>query len=133
MFPSAELTMADKRAIATTVAKAGIKEITFLNRIDKIVQFNPLSDDVLFSIVKLECAKFTKRMNELNFEIEFEDTAYQYIHNLALKEKQYGARPILRIIQDNIEDKITELLLENEFEKEYKFRIKVENNEIIIE
>ena len=104
----------------------------FLNRIDKIVQFNALTDDNLRNIVKLECNKFAKRMNELNYYANFDESVYDFIFSLAVKEKEYGARPIIRIIQDNIEDKVTELLLEREYEKGYTFEIKCINSEINI-
>lgn len=104
----------------------------FLNRIDKIVQFNSLSDEVLYDIVKLECNKFAKRIEELSYNIHFDDSVYEYIHSLTLKEKEYGARPIIRLIQDNIEDKITELLLENEYDKGYTFNAKYNDEKIEI-
>ena len=102
----------------------------FLNRIDKIVQFNTLSDEVLYDIVKLECKKLKQRIINLNYSIVFDEEVYKYLHNLTLKEKEYGARPIIRLIQDNIEDTITELLLENEYDKGYEFKVSI-NNDLI--
>ena len=43
-----------------------------------------------------------------------------------------GARPIIRLIQDNIEDKITELMLENDYEPNYTFSASCINDEIVI-
>lgn len=104
----------------------------FLNRIDKIVHFNPLSDENLKDIVKLECKKFAKRINDLNYEVKFSEEVYDYLHKEALKQKEYGARPIIRLIQDNIEDAITSLMLENEYDKGYVFNIELENGKIKI-
>ena len=50
----------------------------------------------------------------------------------AIKKKEFGARPIIRLIQDNIEDKITELMLEHEYAPNYTFSASCENDEIII-
>ena len=104
----------------------------FLNRIDKIVYFNALTDDNLKDIVKLELDNMSKKINEINFNIEFDDDTINYIHNLAIKEKEYGARPIKRIIQTNIEDQITDLILNNEFENNQTFKTMVENEKLTI-
>ena len=104
----------------------------FLNRIDKIVYFNSLSNDDLKSIVLLECDNFKKRLNEINLNINFDETIINYIHSLAIEQKEYGARPIMRIIQDNIEDKVTGLLLENEYDNNYTFNVKYENEYVTI-
>ena len=105
----------------------------FLNRIDKIVHFNNLTDENLYEIVKLESKKFIKRMNELGYDVSISEEVYKKLHGLSLEKKEYGARPIIRLIQDNIEDKITELMLENDYEKGKAFEIYVEDNEIKIE
>lgn len=104
----------------------------FLNRIDKIVHFNSLTDDNLKEIVKLELNKFVKRMDELHYKINYNEDVVDYIHKLAISEKEFGARPIIRLIQDNIEDKITDLLLENDYENGHEFVIQIENDEISI-
>ena len=104
----------------------------FLNRIDKIVQFNTLNDNDLKSIVILELNKFKKRINDLGYDITFTDDVVDHIHRLAVKEKEFGARPIIRLVQDNIEDMITERLLESDYEKGCSFNVKYENNVIEI-
>lgn len=93
----------------------------FLNRLDKIVYFNALTDDNLKDIVKLEINKFKKRLNNIKFNLTYDDSVVSYLHEEALKQKEFGARPIIRLIQNNIEDKITDMLLENEYEPEYEF------------
>ena len=86
----------------------------FLNRIDKIVYFNSLTDDNLKDIVKLELENFNKRLNEIGYGIKYSDDVINYLHEKAIKNKDMGARPILRLIQDEIEDNITDLLLTEE-------------------
>lgn len=102
----------------------------FLNRIDKIVYFNTLTDDNLKEIVKLEINKFGKRLKEINYNIKYDDTVVSYIHEQALKQKEYGARPIIRLVQTNLEDAITDLILENEYEPEYTFSATCHDNHI---
>ena len=102
----------------------------FLNRIDKIVYFNALTDDNLKDIVKLEINKFGKRLKELKYEIKYDDSVVSFIHEQALKQKEFGARPIIRLVQNNIEDAITDLILENEYEPDYTFTATCSNNHI---
>ena len=104
----------------------------FLNRINKIVYFNDLSDDNLKNIVKLEINKFNNKLNNINYNIVYTDDVVDYIHVEAIKKKEFGARPIIRLIQDNIEDKITELMLEHEYKPNYTFSASCENDKIVI-
>lgn len=105
----------------------------FINRIDKIVYFNELNDDNLKEIIRLELNKLNKRLININFSLNFDEKVIEYLHNLAIMEKEYGARPIIRIIQDNVENKITELLLLNEYENNYIFKISVDNGNCKVE
>ena len=105
----------------------------FINRIDQIVYFNSLTDDNLKNIVRLELNKFIERLNELGFTMQYDDETVNVIYELAKKEKEYGARPIIRLIQNNIEDAVTDLMLKNEYENNYVFKTHVDNGRICIE
>ena len=104
----------------------------FINRIDQIVYFNNLTDDNLKNIVKLEINKFNNRLNNIEYNIEYTDDVVNYIHAEAIKKKELGARPIIRLIQTNIEDKITELMLTNDYKPKYVFHASCEGDEIVI-
>lgn len=104
----------------------------FLNRLDKIVYFNALTDDNLKDIVKLEINKFNKRLNEIKYSIKYDDSVVEFIHEQAVKQKEFGARPIIRLIQNNLEDAITDLILENDYTPEYTFSVTCSNNHIVI-
>ena len=104
----------------------------FINRIDKIVHFNPLSDDNLKTIVKLEISKLSQRLSKLSYKLSFTDDVVDFIHKKAIKDKALGARPIIRLIQDNIEDKITDLMLEHSYKKNYEFKADCKDNAISI-
>jgi ATP-dependent Clp protease ATP-binding subunit ClpC len=105
----------------------------FLNRINKIVYFNDLTDDNLKDIVKLEINKLNKRLNDIEYNIEYSDDVVNYIHAEAVKEKKFGARPIIRLIQANIEDKVTELMLENDYHPQYVFHASCKDGEIVVQ
>ena len=104
----------------------------FINRIDNIVYFNSLTDNNLKDIVRLEMEKFRKRMNELKYDFTYTDSVVDFLHGLCVKDKEYGERPIIRLIQNNIEDKVTDLLLMNEYCENYCFKMDYINNELTI-
>lgn len=104
----------------------------FLNRLDQIVYFNSLTDDNLKNIVRIELKKFINRLNEIEFNFEYDNEVIDYLHKLAIKEKEYGARPILRLIQNHVEDEVTDLMLQNEYETNYTFKAKIENDKLQI-
>lgn len=104
----------------------------FLNRIDKIIYFNNLTEDNLKNIVKIEINKFNTRLNNINYNLIYTDDVINYIHAEAVKQKEFGARPIGRLIQDTIEDKVTELMLEHDYEPNYTFSATCCDNVIAI-
>ena len=95
----------------------------FLNRVDDIIYFNSLTEDNLKQIIKLEIGKFEKKLNEIGYSVEYDDSVVNYIFNIVKDEKEYGARPIMRAIQDTIEDKITDALLAMDYENGHTFNI----------
>lgn len=125
----------DKTANQKSIIEKSLKKKftpEFLNRIDKIVYFNNLTDDNLNSIVKLEVEKLNKRLNEIHYSLNCDANVINFIQSKAIEQKEYGARPIIRLVQDNIEDKITDLLLENDYKQDYVFNATFKNNEVVI-
>ena len=95
----------------------------FLNRINDVIYFNTLSDDDLNSIIRIEIGKLEDRLENMGYSMEYDDDVVSYILKEIQDEKDFGARPIIRSIQENIEDKLTDKLLENDYEKGYVFKI----------
>ena len=95
----------------------------FINRIEEIIYFNSLSDSNLKDIIKLELGKLNKKLVDIGYSFSFSPKVVEYIFNDIKDEKKYGARPILRSIRNNIENKITDLILSNKFSDGYKFKI----------
>ena len=87
----------------------------FLNRIDDIVYFNNLTNDDLKSIIDLELKKLNKRIKEIGYTVTYDKSVIDYLFDLIKTEKDYGARPVIRTIQDEIENVITDLILENDY------------------
>lgn len=95
----------------------------FLNRLDDVIYFNSLNNDNLKEIIKIEINKLSKRINNIGYNFEYDENVLDFILERIKNESEFGARPIMRAIQDNIEDKITDALLERDYEIGYIFKI----------
>ncbi len=82
----------------------------FLNRLDEVIMFNALTDDVLYTILKINLKKENKMALERGLELEFTEGALQWM--LAQNdEPQYGARPLQRIIRRYVREPLADFLL----------------------
>jgi ATP-dependent Clp protease ATP-binding subunit ClpC len=104
----------------------------FLNRIDKIVYFNPLTNSNLRDIVRLEMGKLETRIGELGYKLKYNDKVVDAILNGSKPGNGMGARPLIREIQVRIEDKVTDLLLENDYRKNHTFKVDVKDGDIVV-
>lgn len=92
----------------------------FLNRLDGIIYFNTLTEDNLKRIVKLEIDKSVKRFNDIGYEIIYDDSAIEHIYHIIKDEAEYGARPIIRAVQNEMEDPLTDAILDGPCNKRIK-------------
>lgn len=102
----------------------------FINRLSDVVYFNSLTEDNLKKIIQIELDKLNKRLIDIKYTLKYSDDVINYILNYIKKDIEYGARPILRAIQELIENKITDLLLENDYKEWYEFNVNIEENDI---
>jgi ATP-dependent Clp protease ATP-binding subunit ClpE len=85
----------------------------FLNRFDSIVQFQSLKEEHLVKIVDLMLDELSEQLIEQNIELTVTTAAKQKLAKLGY-HPSFGARPLRRIIQEHIEDKIADVLLDEE-------------------
>ncbi len=85
----------------------------FLNRVDDIVTFGALNHDCILKIVDIELASFYKRVEENGLKLVITDAAKNLVADHGF-DIQYGARPLKRAIQSEIEDPLSEMLLREE-------------------
>ena len=85
----------------------------FLNRIDVITVFNNLSMEDLAKISKLFIKGLSNRLGEKGYTLKITESALRYIIEKGYS-KEYGARPIRRLIEQEVEDKIAEMILNDE-------------------
>ena len=89
----------------------------FLNRIDEIIVFNQLEKDDIEEIARRMLGGLKKQLKELDIDVTFTDNAISHIADAGF-DKVYGARPLRRAIQTKIEDRLSELILENKLGRE---------------
>ena len=86
----------------------------FLNRIDEIIVFHSLTIDHMKKIVGLMCKELIRRVkNQMNITLTIRDSAKKYIVEKG-NDQKYGARPLRRAMQTELEDKLAEAILDGE-------------------
>lgn len=103
----------DQEVGRSVIQKALNKQFSpeFLNRIDEIITFDQLELASILQIIDLELQGVYKRIEALGYHLEITDEAKQFIAKKGY-DKQFGARPLRRSIQSNLEDGISELIVE---------------------
>ena len=104
----------DNKQYAHTITQKALEKIfapEFLNRIDEIIQFNPLKKADINKIILLELNKLSNRCKEIGYTISLTEKAIDYLADKGYNQ-QYGARPLQRTIQNEVEDLIVEQLLD---------------------
>lgn len=99
----------------------------FLNRIDSVVCFNILSDENLKDIIKLEITKVMKQIEGIGYSIDDSFLSDEFVNKIfsnVSDKKQFGARPIIRELQNNLTDKITDYILNNDIPDGFIFNVK---------
>ena len=103
----------------------------FLNRIDEIITFNPLSKEVCIKIVDKMLNELNNRLQENKIYIEFTDSLKQYIIDSSFTY-DFGARPIKRFISKNIETLIASKIISEEIVPLKQYILDYVNNNIIL-
>jgi ATP-dependent Clp protease ATP-binding subunit ClpB len=113
--------------------RAGVEEAfkpEFINRLDDIVEFQSLTRQQIGEIVDLQVAKVAARLAERGVVIELTDAARELIGNLGY-DPTYGARPLKRVIQKRLVDKLALALLEGEFTEGDTVRVDAADGELV--
>lgn len=95
----------------------------FLNRIDDIIMFKSLGEDVLKKIIEIEIGKLNNRLSEKNYLVTFDASVLNRVFELNSQE-EYGARPVKRIIQNLCEDFLSEEILKGELKENVHMMLK---------
>ncbi len=102
----------------------------FINRIDEIVMFKPLTEEEVAEIIKLMIEKTRRLIRAQGMDIEISENAIKELARLGY-DPQFGARPLRRIIQRKVENPISEMILKEEFKKGDKIKVDFKNDKFI--
>jgi ATP-dependent Clp protease ATP-binding subunit ClpC len=98
----------------------------FLNRLDEIIYFNPLTPRELLQIVDVEIKKILPRFAEIGYKISISKDLKEHMVHVGYNSK-YGARPLKRTIQKYIEDTIAELAIKEQIKKGDKITLSLDS------
>ncbi len=110
----------DQREIQRSVTDMVLGEVKrtfnpeFINRVDEIIVFDPLSDDDLRRITRLLIGHLNEHLTDRQLQIEVLPEVVDWIIDVTCRDRSYGARPLRRAIQRYIEDPLSEELIRGE-------------------
>ncbi len=103
----------------------------FLNRIDEIVYFNPLNKDVQYKVVEKMLNILNNRLKENYYSFEFTDNLKKYILDSSYSY-EFGARPIKRFIQSEIETVIARAIIDGTVDTKHKFKVDYLDKKVVL-
>lgn len=104
----------------------------FINRIDDVILFKSLGDDDLKKIVRLEANKSVARLADMRYIITYGDDVVDHIFELVQKDRKYGARPIVRAIQNEIDDVVCDAILNEEIKESTNYHLSISEGRVRI-
>jgi ATP-dependent Clp protease ATP-binding subunit ClpB len=99
----------------------------FLNRIDEILMFAPLTESEIESIVRLQLKGITNLLITNDIHLKVSDDAIKKIAGMGY-DPQFGARPLKRVLQREILNRISKMILSGEIRKDTEIQIGIANN-----
>jgi ATP-dependent Clp protease ATP-binding subunit ClpB len=104
----------------------------FINRVDEIVVFHALDEKNIGAIAKIQLKVLEDRLARMDMGFEISEAALQKIAEAGF-DPVYGARPLKRAIQQQIENPLSKAILEGRFGPKDTVRIDVKNGELVFE
>jgi ATP-dependent Clp protease ATP-binding subunit ClpB len=102
----------------------------FLNRIDEIVIFNPLRKQDIQKIVDLQITLIEKRLTERGIKLEIDQSAREYLAKEGFSA-EFGARPLKRLMQKVILDKLADKIIRGEFKDGGKVKVNYKADSLV--
>jgi ATP-dependent Clp protease ATP-binding subunit ClpB len=112
-----------------TLLRATIRP-EFLNRIDEIIMFTPLSRDEITDIVKLQFRQVQQTLAEMGVTIEASEEALDWLAQLGY-DPQFGARPLKRVIQKKILNELSKQILAGKVDRDSKIKLDMFDNNFV--
>ena len=102
----------------------------FLNRIDEIIMFKPLTKDEILTVVELQLGIIQKMLEKSDIRLKATKKAIQFIATLGF-DPQFGARPIKRVIQKNLLNELSKMILEGMVNKDKEIVVDEKEGKLI--
>ncbi len=102
----------------------------FLNRIDEIIMFTPLTRNEITDIVKLQFKQLQQTLTEMGITLEASDEALDWLAQLGY-DPQFGARPLKRVIQKKILNELSKQILAGKIDRDSKIRLDMFDNNFV--
>ncbi|MBL7837167.1 MAG: AAA family ATPase, partial [Bacteroidetes bacterium] len=102
----------------------------FLNRIDEVIMFEPLSRENIHEIVRIQMAGMMKQLQDAGFEMEITEDAIDWLGQLGY-DPQFGARPLKRVLQKKVLNELSKKILAGEIKKDEKIIIDCFDKQIV--
>ena len=102
----------------------------FLNRIDEVIMFEPLSRKDVKEIVRIQFELIVKRLEEQHFKLKATEEALDWLAELGF-DPQFGARPVKRVLQKQILNELSKQLLEGKIDKEKEIVVDMFENKFV--
>ena len=103
----------------------------FLNRLDEIVYYKPLTREEIFQITDLLLADLRKRLQERRLDVQLTDAAKQYIADAGY-DPHYGARPLKRLLQSRLETLLARRIIEQDVAPDTVFTVDYDGNDLVV-
>jgi ATP-dependent Clp protease ATP-binding subunit ClpB len=102
----------------------------FLNRVDEIIMFQPLTQEEVRKIVVLQLKLVQKMLDNRSIKLTATKKAVNYIAKIGF-DPQFGARPIKRVIQKNLENELSKMILEEKINKNSVIVVDEKNGKLV--
>jgi ATP-dependent Clp protease ATP-binding subunit ClpB len=102
----------------------------FLNRVDEIIIFNPLTRTLLTRIVEIQVERMKKFIREKNIDLKLTERAKEYFAETGF-DPIYGARPLKRMLQKMILNDLAKKILDRTFSEGDTVEVDVENEQVV--
>lgn len=103
----------------------------FLNRLDEIISFESLDEDAISRIIKIELEPLTSRLEKQGYGLALDDAATSALIKMAYTP-EYGARPLRRVLQREIEDRLTDLILDGKLVQGETLKLSAQEGKIML-
>ena len=123
--------IADPNVKDVREALKGFFRPEFINRLDEIIVFNALSKESIRKIVEIQLARLQKRLDDHHITLKFDDKALNWLAENGY-DKEFGARPLKRLIQQEVENPLAIKLLNGDIKDDSEVKITADKDKLVI-